>query len=229
MYTHHQTVISNQQYLGGRDGSRRQKKKILCFLHDLNFPDVCFVKELLIYFVERQTELSDPEDFSCLATIWWAQSLPSPSRRGCAQMQLPARPTGASNRRSGQVTPRHSCRPTSDCPLPKQTSCPSWQGHCHAYSLKRESNWVGGGGLESFWSPDPHEPRLPPPERPSTGCWDQTPYVFSASALRYWPALALSVVCSSSSNDTVFIKTIYMFSQIADIKENHPWELNKLS
>lgn len=95
--------------------------------------------------------------------------------------------------------------------------------------FKKGKQLSGGGGLESFWSPDPHEPRLPPPECPSTQCWDQTPYVFSASALRYWPALALSAVCSSSSNDTVFIKTIYMFSQIADIKENHPWELNKLS
>lgn len=39
----------------------------------------------------------------------------------------------------------NSCHPTSDCPMPKQTSRPSWQGHCHAYSLEGKATEWGWG------------------------------------------------------------------------------------
>lgn len=79
----------------------------------------------------------------------------------------------------------NSCHLTSDCRIPKQTLCPSWQGHSHACSIKRENNCVGVGDSNASPRVQIHisatcpDPSVPPQSAETRDC------VCSTSAHRF--------------------------------------------
>ena len=114
----------------------------------------------------------------------------------------------------------NSCHLTSDCPMPRQTLHPSWQGHSHACSIKRERNWVGVGDLSPS-SGVPAQASLHGALRSQTvHLLHIYPYIPTCSE-KLSPCLLKDNV-----KDTFLIKIIYIFPQVADIKENHQWKFN---
>lgn len=87
------------------------------------------------------------EDLGCLATVSMGPETPLPQQVGLCPNATAHKVNRCQQQALQTPNSLNSCHLTSDCLMPKQTLCPSWQGCSCACSIKRESNWVGVGAL----------------------------------------------------------------------------------